>query len=444
MRFLAIALVGFGLSACSARASTGGGTDGGAQDMALVDAGTIGIDRVQLDYGLPDLGIVDPCSVDGGAEVTFEPRPEFNNWYFGYGAGISFQTGAPVALHDGILMTAEGVATISDHSGHLLFYTDGQTIWNRMHVPMENGMGLLGHISATQSGVIVPVPGSDKEFFVFTIGAEENNGGAAYSVVDMDLAAGFGAVTSIKNVPMTTRTAEKLVAGRHRNNIDYWIVTHDVDSNCFRTWLATADGVDLEHPVVSCTGAFVSEAFWSTPGQMKMDRTGKLIAAAYVSLRDGAPGTVSNQGAVELYDFDDETGVVSNARVVIAGNQPYGVEFSPAGTRLYATLLPPVALYQVDLCAADPASTAHAISMPASSHNSFQSLQVGPDSRIYMTTTPAGGGLGRALSVITHPDRLDVAAGVELDSVSLDGEFSNYGLPNFIQFYARPDDIILY
>jgi len=189
---------------------------------------------------------------------------------------------------------------------------------------------------------------------------------------------------------------------------------------------------------------FVSEAFWSTPGQMKLDRTGKLLAAAYVSLRDGAPGAVSNQGAVELYDFDDETGSVSNARVVIAGNQPYGLEFSPAGTRLYATLLPPVALYQVDLCASDPALSAHAISMPGASYNSFQSLQVGPDSRIYMTTTPEGGGLGSALSVIGHPDRLDIAAGVELDAISLDGAYSSYGLPNFIQFYARPDDIILY
>lgn len=442
-----IVVLGLALSTgCSARQN---GTvtvpDGGVTlDMAIADVGPVGVDRPAVDLGTME--IMDPCSVPGGAEVTFEPRPEFNNWYFGYRAGVSFATGVPEALTDGILMTAEGVATISDHDGNLLFYTDGQTIWNRMHMMMENGTGLTGHVSSTQSGVIVPVPSSDHEYYVFATGAEENNGGASYSIVDMNLAGGLGAVTSEKNIPLTARTSEKLVAGRHRNQTDYWIITHDVNSNCFRTWLATASGVDVSTPVVSCTGVFVSEDYWSTPGQMKLDRTGTKLAAAYVALRDGAPGTVSNLGAVELYDFDDSTGVVSNARVVIWGNQPYGVEFSPAGTRLYATLLPPVALYQVDLCAADPAASAEAIVQIESggAYGSFQSLQLGPDSRIYFTTTPAAGGLGRKLSAITRPDRLGTAAEVTLDSVDLAGGFSNYGLPNFVQFYARPDDIILF
>lgn len=422
--------------------------DAAPADAGPIDAGPVGIDRPVVDFGTVDLGPTepaDPCSVPGGAEVVFEPRPEFNNWFFGYHAGLSFAGDAPTPLEGGAIETAEGVASISDHDGNLLFYTDGQIVWNRSHAVMENGTGLAGHNSSTQSGVIVPVPGSESRYYVFATGAEENSGGASYSIVDMTLAGGMGAVTEVKNVPLVERTSEKLVAGRHHDGVNYWIITHDIDSNCFRTWLATATGVNAEEPVISCTGVFLADAYWSSPGQMKLDRTGTHLAAAYVSLRDGAPGAVSNMGAVELYDFNDETGEVTNARVAIWGNQPYGVEFSPAGTRLYATFAPPVALYQVDLCASDPSTTATAIVTDTpGAHGLFESLQLGPDSRIYMTASPGMGGLASKVSVIAHPDRLGDGAEVMLDAIGLGEGRASYGLPNFIQFYARPDDIILF
>jgi hypothetical protein len=61
------------------------------------------------------------------------------NWYFGNGAGITFNSGMPVALTNGALTTTEGVATISDNSGNILFYTNGLTVYNRYHIFMVNG-----------------------------------------------------------------------------------------------------------------------------------------------------------------------------------------------------------------------------------------------------------------------------------------------------------------
>jgi hypothetical protein len=49
---------------------------------------------------------------------------EANIWYFGSHAGLDFNSGSPVALTDGQLVTEEGCATISNSSGQLLFYTD--------------------------------------------------------------------------------------------------------------------------------------------------------------------------------------------------------------------------------------------------------------------------------------------------------------------------------
>src|SRR4051812_27117012 len=83
-----------------------------------------------------------------------------NVWYFGSNAGIDFNSGSPVALINGKLSTTEGCSSIADANGSLLFYTDGITLYNRNHVAMPNGNGLKGGTSASQSAIIVPLPGS--------------------------------------------------------------------------------------------------------------------------------------------------------------------------------------------------------------------------------------------------------------------------------------------
>jgi hypothetical protein len=62
-----------------------------------------------------------------------------NNWYFGQNAGITFNSGTPTALLDGLLVTNEGCTSFSDENGGLIFYTDGINVWNRNHQAMPNG-----------------------------------------------------------------------------------------------------------------------------------------------------------------------------------------------------------------------------------------------------------------------------------------------------------------
>ncbi len=77
-----------------------------------------------------------------------------NIWYFGNRAGLDFNTTPPTALVNGQLNTQEGVATVSNDLGELLFYTDGITVWDRTHQAMPNANGTLnGHFSSTQSVV---------------------------------------------------------------------------------------------------------------------------------------------------------------------------------------------------------------------------------------------------------------------------------------------------
>lgn len=169
---------------------------------------------------------------------------ENNIWYFGANAGISFSSGSPVALTNGSLTTTEGVATICDNAGNLLFYTDGVTVYNRNHVIMTNGNGLNGDASSTQSAIIVQQPGNSDIYYIFTSDNDVGPNGICYSIVNMSLSGGLGAVT-VKNFNLVSQSCEKLCAIRHCNNLDMWIVSHDWNSNIYRTWSVTSSGISI-------------------------------------------------------------------------------------------------------------------------------------------------------------------------------------------------------
>ena len=52
-------------------------------------------------------------------------QKQANVWYFGNSAGVTFNSGNPVALLNGQTNAQEGTSVISDSSGALLFYSDG-------------------------------------------------------------------------------------------------------------------------------------------------------------------------------------------------------------------------------------------------------------------------------------------------------------------------------
>lgn len=87
-------------------------------------------------------------------------QKESNIWYFGYNAGLNFNTGEPqvIQTHNNV-HTMFGSAVISDSLGNLLFYSDGRKIFNREHNIMSNGDNLFDDdYFATQRVLIVKSP----------------------------------------------------------------------------------------------------------------------------------------------------------------------------------------------------------------------------------------------------------------------------------------------
>lgn len=349
---------------------------------------------------------------------------ESNIWYFGKNAGLDFSGPTPVALTNGLVNAQGGSAAISDGNGNLLFYTNGMTIWNMNHVAMTNGTGLMGHASATQNSIIIPKPGSTNIFYVFTNDKSDGTNGLRYSEVDINMVGGLGAVTANKNIQVVDSTAEKLTASLHSNESDVWVITHGRNNNTFYAIPVTSTGVGAV--IVSNTGTSHSGVAPNNSvleGQMKVSPDGTKIALA----------TAANGNTFEILDFDNATGLVSNP-ISITGavyDTPYGVEFSPDGTKLYCSLTFNNKVYQFNMQAGSPGAIISSGQLVITSlSTTIGGMQLGPDSRIYL-----GRYMNSYIGVINFPNSPGTACDYVDDGVFLDGEKSRRGMPNFIQSY---------
>lgn len=349
---------------------------------------------------------------------------EANNWYFGNKAGITFNSGVPVALVNGEMQAEEGCASLSDASGQLLFYTNGISVWNRNHQVMVNGSGLLGHQSSTQSGTIVPLPGSNHLFYIFTLDAQAGANGFRYSLIDLNLNGGLGAVTSTKNVLISTPSCEKITVVKHENDIDYWIVTRESNSNKFNAHLLTSSGLSAT-PVISLSSFSMTQSS-DTTGAMKISPDGSKLAVCYAYYPSSR---------VELLDFDTTTGQLSNPQIIITtyGVGYYGLEFSPNNRLLYVTEGDGRRLHQFNLSAVPISSSQLLLYEDTAAVHFPRSLQLGPDGKIYVAMTSEN-----FLSVINDPNALGLGCNFTLNSVSLNGKVCYSGLPVFNQSYFAP------
>jgi gliding motility-associated-like protein len=355
--------------------------------------------------------------------MRFYAQKETSLWYFGQKAGLDFRSGNPVPLTDGELHTSEGCSSISDSLGNLLFYTDGLQVWNRNHVQMPNGFGLNGHPSSTQAALIVRKPGSNNIYYIFTTDANNGTRGLRFNIVDLDLDGGLGDL-STKNILLYGATCEKLAGIRHCNMKDVWVVSHDCNSNGFRTFLITSAGINIE-PIMSYAGLVVTGGAGTAIGQLKGSPDGKRLASA----------VEHPVNRFELFDFDNATGRISNGMLFPKFSEGvYSVEFSPDCTKLYGVTSAPGSLLQFDLEAGGEKEIGASALVIGTTGVSlvFGSLQLGPDGKIYV----ARGGLNW-LGVIRQPNLKGVACDYQVQGILL-GRQCSFGLPNFINSYEKP------
>lgn len=177
-------------------------------------------------------------------------------WYFGDKCAVRFDTSGISYISNSNMFTWEGSAAQVDSMGELLFYTNGETIYNKENQIMMNGDSLGGHSSSMQSVVIVPDPANINEYYIFTTDALENQyqNGLCWSKVNMQLDNGLGGVTTKKN-QLLTGVRERLTAIKRPGCNGYWVLTYQ-DPYQYYAYPITYSGIG--QPVISTLNGFNS------------------------------------------------------------------------------------------------------------------------------------------------------------------------------------------
>jgi gliding motility-associated-like protein len=367
---------------------------------------------------------------------------EADRWFFGQNAGLDFRPQDPIPdLTNFLINVPTSPAVMADSMGNILFFTDGIKVWDRTGGLMPNGDGLHGFVGYTMPVLIVPKPGGDSIYFIFTTHRPRQNPsdpqtiyGLEYNEVNLNRNGGLGDITRKNKVLLPPEVSSKLSAIQNSNGKDYWVVAHKFNSNEFCSFAVTSNGVDTANYVSSIIGT-VHTAPGETNngiGFMKISPDGSKLALA-----------IYGSDIYEIFNFDASTGRVTNAVTSSpVFNEAYGIEFSSDSRYLYATITsaslpqpnytPPSYLFQFDVSLGNAIFNNYDTIASDTLGSYFGGIQLGTDGRIYVSRSPNG---SAALAVIQNPKRPGPACNFTTNAMDLQGKRSRFGFPNFMQSY---------
>jgi len=372
-------------------------------------------------------------------------QKEANVWYFGRYLGFDFNSGQPQKL-TGMYHATRNCASMSDSSGVFLLATNGEAIWNRDKVIMQNGDSLKGDRGASAGVLIVKQPASDHLYYVFTVPSYQDTPGLYYSVVDMDLDNGLGAVTQEKNIPLDAAWdgLEKLTAVRHANGNDIWIITRKNEENSYAAFLLTSSGIDDE-PVISFSPDRPEQY---SRGSMKISYDKQYFIAA--NSDNGHPDD-DPYARFDVNRFNASTGEIGfmySIRIKEdnsnSNQAPNSVEFSPGSKLVYfctwanGTENPDTTeyrVYQYDMTLVED-SAQFANSAMLITHNGGVGLQLATDGKIYCGKYEHSDPAGTFVNVIHYPWKRGTACYFEEDAIDFGaGNGAVLNLPNILLDY---------
>lgn len=340
-------------------------------------------------------------------------------------------------------------ASICDSLGRLMAYTNGCDIAGADDEIMENGeminpgyarqvsciQNADGYASGIQSAVFLPLPDHDSVYYLFHKQMKLlSNFSDAYaekllfSIVDRRSESNYGKVTQ-KNMEILGDMLSygELIATKHANGKDWWLLTPKRNSNTFYILKFTKDGIiDTFQQTIGIQPTPKGEGY----GQIVFSSDGTKIYRT------------NPHNPIMVYDFDREVGVFTNFDTIsyVYGNTPVGeigCAVSPNGRFLY--LGARKNLYQLDLQAPDVSASQTLVAEWDGYANPFstlfQQLQLGPDCKIY----GLAGGDTRFFHVIHNPDEPGPACNVEQRGLPLPTP-SGASMPSFPNYRLGPID----
>ena len=257
---------------------------------------------------------------------TVFSQPINNIWYIYKDIGMDFSTNPPQLLNDGnLLYNAVGCASICDSFGNLLFYSDGQTAWDKTHSIMPHGTRLDGMNAEYENALIQQVPGSDEKYYLFYPSPYYLKNGLYYSIVDMSLNSGLGdIIPETKNSLLIENTVINALTVQGPCG-SIWLITHERFTNLFYIFKITESGIELYNSQL-------------IGPKLNLQRSGLIITG---SPNNDFIAISELSGLIYLFRFDAYTGNLSDPLPIhlppTIYNSHIDLAFSPDGTKLYVT-----------------------------------------------------------------------------------------------------------
>ena len=375
-----------------------------------------------------------------------------NTWLIGYGGdyiadtsgdfgNISMRftdTNTIFSVLDANINYNETCAGISDTSGKMLFYTNGVIIIDSTYQIMQNSENFNESSNTTyweetddglrlpQGALVLPMPNNPNKYYIFYEAAYFVSIGVVplhlrYSVVDMELNNGLGAITEKKqDIAIDSLAFNGLTACRHANGRDWWVIMPQLSGYAYYLFLLTPQGVqDMSMQFI---GDYVGPEF----GQSVFTPDGR----HYIRFHAGGD---SPKCPLDIYDFDRCTGELSNFKRVWINQIAPIAGLAVSSNSRFAYCFTGAALHQYDMELdstthiadydgfADPPGTVLAATL-------YQA-QLAPNGKIYACS---GNGV-RYFHVVNNPNEAGLACNFVQHGVPLP-VFNGFTIPNFPYF----------
>ncbi|MCK5281711.1 MAG: PKD domain-containing protein, partial [Cyclobacteriaceae bacterium] len=354
------------------------------------------------------------------------------NWYFGnsqYGIIFNKSDDQPNQTDTQATPFGNGASAVATDriSGDLLFYTDGEYVYDATHTIMFNWTGLNGNTSANQSVAISPKPNSPGQYFIFTNTANYPGSGNIFvSTVNMN---SDGNATSpepplgeliLENFPALVppiQVSPGMLVFEYMNF--YFLLVQDFTTGEYKLYRIDGNNRVLIKTLPNPSN-IIAANFSFHPG------TGQIAVSP------------NNQGAnIQILQFDpsvDTLGFVqeipNSGNFDTANEAIYDVEWSPDGTKIFISRFGDGTqegiLYRYDLT--NPTASLDQVN-PSSLFRSL-GVQIGPDGRIYHLYQENNGGPIR-VGRITNPND-SLVSNIVYQSVPLgNDDFASSQFPAF-------------
>jgi gliding motility-associated-like protein len=366
---------------------------------------------------------------------------EADNWIIGQWIDINFTSGDPSVSFVRPLDESgfEGTA-MSDSLGNLLFFYGMEHVYNRDGQLMQNGDNILPEYHDAGKHVITfPKPGTDSQYYIFGVASNKWDGGICYSVIDMSLDGGLGAVTSEKNVHLEAANAAQggIYALKNATGDGYWVVARLFGDDRYVSFKITAGGVNPV-PVYSPTGIFRQASSGSGPMRISQDK--KYLISCFWTW-------IGCTGSLEVCSFDSQTGSIGFKYLIQPGLigepcMPTDCEISPDSKLLYVNWIGGIesdlGLYQYNMKLIDDSASFFNSGIHILWDNNVGGVQLSNDGRIYFeyrSDVESQHFYGKFLSVINKPWEIGIGCDIDTLSLYLGGRERSHFLTNILLDY---------